>query len=62
MDLTFKDFPEELLKASEKQRQCDFFDCCEYGKYNECFSHGHVLCQNYEVYYNSVVTKRKQNI
>ena len=42
---------EELQRLVNEGHQCDFLDCCEYGKYDQCHNHSHVLCENYEVYY-----------
>ena len=49
---------EELEELAEQPHECDFFDCCEYGNYNECFNHSHVLCNNYEVYYEATKDRR----
>jgi len=49
---------EELERLAKQPFKCDFFDCCEYGKYNQCYNHSHVLCPNYEVYYEATRSRR----
>ncbi len=40
----------DLRIIIDESEECDFWDCCEYGEYNECYNASHVLCRNYEVY------------
>lgn len=43
---------EKLIELSKAGFKCDNVNCCEYENYNQCFNHSHVLCPQYEEYYN----------
>jgi hypothetical protein len=47
---------EKLVELSRQGFKCPNKECCEYEKYNQCYNHSHVLCQNFEEYY-----QRRQN-
>lgn len=31
---------------------CPFKECCNYGDYQQCYNHSHVLCERYEEFSN----------
>lgn len=41
-----------LIELSRQGFKCDNIQCCEYERYNQCFNHSHVLCPQYEEFYN----------
>ena len=51
---------EEIQELMKQPFKCDFIDCCSYGEYNECYNHSHVLCKNYEVYYEATKNKLRK--
>jgi len=51
---------EKLIKLSSQDFKCDNVNCCEYGEYNQCFNHSHILCPIYEVFIQSKSDRRKK--
>ncbi len=48
----------ELEKLIEERNdvnnpKCPYKDCCDYEQYASCYSHSHILCTNFERWYNS---------
>jgi len=60
MELDKEERMKELEERARKSVVCDFYDCCEYGRYNECYNHAHVMCLNYEVFFNKTRNIKKE--
>lgn len=53
---------EKLIELSKEGHKCPNVNCCEYGKYNECYNHSHVFCQNFEEYYQHKDMRERRSI
>jgi hypothetical protein len=43
---------EELAKEAEKSFKCPYLEICREEKYNSCYNHSHVLCNDFESFYD----------
>lgn len=48
-----------LVELSKQEFKCPNLNCCEYGSYNQCFNHAHVLCIEFEKYHVAEINGRK---
>lgn len=53
---------EDIVERTRRSMDCDFLDCCEYGKYASCYNHSHAICKNYEVYWETVKHMRPKGL
>lgn len=44
---------EEIQELINKPHKCPYQDCCSYLEYQQCYNHSHVLCKNFEEWYDS---------
>lgn len=43
---------EELTDLADLQPECQNLKCCEFGKFNNCYTHAHCLCETFEIWYS----------
>ncbi len=53
------DLEKYLEDNEERPHNCPYTDCCSYLEYQQCHNHSHVLCRNFEIWYDSKVKDSK---
>jgi hypothetical protein len=52
----------ELAKEAEKSFKCPYLEICREEKYNSCYNHSHVLCDDFLDLYNNYQMREQKDL